>query len=288
MSMRILLTGADGQLGSCFKKESLLLNESLLIDYVGRKDLDISSRESVESFFKDRVYDCIINAAAYTKVDLAEEEEDIAFKVNSDGVLNLALAAEKMNALFIHISTDFVFDGRKTIPYKEIDITNPLSVYGKSKLSGEKVALENCSKVIVLRTSWLYSFEGNNFLKTIQRIGIENESIRVISDQIGTPTNANKLVSFIFHLLSLKFDKINEIYNFSDGGECSWYDFASSIIEFSNIDCKVVPIKSEEYPQKAERPKYSVLDKTKLLNDFDFSIEDWKEVLKKEIKRNLN
>lgn len=285
--MRILLTGAGGQLGSCFKKESSLLDKSLSIDYVSKEDLDISSSVGVESFFKDKEYDCIINTASYTKVDLAEEEDEIAFKVNSEGVLNLALVAEKMNALFIHISTDFVFDGKSQVAYKEIDETNPLSVYGKSKLSGERFALENSSKTIVLRTSWLYSFEGNNFLNTIQRIGRDNDSIRVISDQIGTPTNANNLVKFIFHLLSLKFDKINEIYNFSDAGECSWYDFASSIIEYSEIDCQVIAIGSDEYPQKAERPRHSVLDKTKLINDFDYPIENWKDVLKKEIKRNL-
>lgn len=287
--MNILVTGANGQLAQTIKEIVNDGNSGVLdvFTFVGREDLDICDELAVEDYFASSIIDVVINCAAYTKVDLAEEERDEAFDVNLNAVKYLAMAAESCGAEFYHISTDFVFDGKSCSHYKESDITNPLSVYGKTKLEGEKIAMEYCSKAKVIRTSWLYSKYGNNFVKTIIRLASERKELTIVADQVGTPTYAENLAKAILKMICSDNKHFGELYHYSDGGECSWCDFAREIVKLKAFDCNVKAITSDEYPQKAIRPKYSVLNKDKIIKDYGVEIIDWRESLRKLIM-NIN
>lgn len=273
----ILVTGANGQLGSELKQlESKYSNFDFL--FLDREDLDITDEAAVKFFFEENEIGYCINAAAYTAVDNAEKDKENAYILNALAVKYLAENAMKNNCKFIQISTDFVFDGKVTSPLKETDLTNPLSVYGQTKLEGEKFALEN--QALVIRTSWLYSTFGNNFVKTMLRLGAERESLNIIADQIGTPTYAKDLAEVLMFLVSkVEKEKLTGLYHFSNDGVASWYDFAAEIFRISGTKCTANPIPTEQYPTPAERPKYSLMDKTKISRDFGVVLKGWKTSL---------
>lgn len=266
-----LVTGANGQLGRELKTR---LPDAL---YAGRDILDITDGPAVTAFVQDNAVDVIINCAAYTAVDKAETDVELCTAINVDGARNLADTGAKI----IHISTDYVFDGHGYQPYKPEDATNPLSVYGKTKLMGEKAVLELAQTAVVIRTSWLYSALGNNFVKTMRRLGAEKEAIGVVADQIGTPTWAGDLAEAITKIIPKLKTGQSEIYHYANEGVASWYDFAYEIMLLSGLNCKVNPIPTSAYPTPAVRPFYSVLNKSKIKTDFDIEIPHWKESLKK-------
>lgn len=283
MNKNILITGANGQLGSEIK-ELKVHYPSFDFFFTDVDTLDLCNKEETEVFLNTHKPDYIVNCAAYTAVDKAEDESELCYKINRDAVGNLAGAASG-KAKLIHISTDYVFDGKGNTPLKENDPTNPQSVYGKSKLDGEKILLEKAPDSIIIRTSWLYSAFGNNFVKTMLRLGKEKNQLKVVNDQIGTPTYAADLAQAILQIIEYS-EKENifpaGIYHYSNEGICSWYDFCLKILEYANIQsCKVEPIPTSEYPTKATRPMYSVLDKTKIKKTFRFEIPQWEESLKK-------
>lgn len=264
-----LVVGANGQLGNCIK---LFLKDNVI--YTDKDELDITNEDTVNEFIKNNNFKCIINCSAYTAVDRAENDIELATKINVDGVKNLA----KTNVPLIHISTDYVFDGNNNIPYVETDKTSPISVYGKTKLDGEKEVLKYSKSAIIIRTAWLYSQFGNNFLKTMLRLGKEKESLSVVFDQIGTPTYAVDLAEVIFKILqSGKYENMKDIYHFSNEGVCSWYDFAVEIMKEAKLNCDVKPIESKNYPTVAVRPSFSVLNKGKIKMDFGIEIRHWRE-----------
>ncbi|MBR2140947.1 MAG: dTDP-4-dehydrorhamnose reductase [Rickettsiales bacterium] len=268
MTDKILITGAGGQLGTSLTK---LLPEAILTD---KNELDITNENDVNSFVKNNNINIIINCAAYTNVDKAEEETDLAEQINTVGAKNLAETGRKI----IHISTDYVFDGQNNIPYKTEDKPSPISIYGKTKLAGEKEVLKNPQSVVI-RTAWLYSSYGKNFVKTMLKLGSEKEQITVVNDQIGTPTYARDLAKAIVDILPQINTKTSGIYHFTNEGVCSWYDFATEIMHMANKKCKVLPISSSEYPTKATRPNYSLLDKSKIKNTFNINIRHWRQAL---------
>ncbi len=278
--IKILITGGDGQLGSALNVAAKeFANFDLVFTDVA--DFDITKAESVDDYLKKGHFDFLVNCAAYTAVDKAEEDQDLAFLINAKGPENLAKACQKHACQLIHISTDYVFDGTNHIPYTESMETNPPSVYGQSKLAGEKAILENNDSSIILRTSWLYSEFGNNFLKTMLKLGAEREELRVIFDQIGTPTYAGDLARSIFKIIeSNKKSGKTEIYHFSNEGVISWYDFAKEIMELAGLNCRIVPIESFQYPLPAPRPHYSVLNKSKIKSSYELTIPYWKDSLK--------
>ncbi|CAA9488658.1 MAG: dTDP-4-dehydrorhamnose reductase [uncultured Segetibacter sp.] len=242
-------------------------------------ELDITNAEKVAAYF-DRYKPAIcINAAAYTAVDKAETERELALKINADAVGNLADNCNKMNTTFIHISTDYIFDGTATTPYGEDHPVNPVNFYGESKRKGEEIALEKHPSAIVLRTSWVYSFFGNNFVKTMLRLMKERESINVVNDQFGSPTYAADLAAAIMHIASRAKDK-GGIYHFSNEGVISWFDFAVAIRELSGLSCIVKPMGTSGYPTSAKRPAYSVMNKEKIRSTFGIELRDWKDSLK--------
>ncbi len=272
----ILVVGANGQLGSELKR--ILQNGAVYVDH---NDLDIADAAAVETFFKNNKISTIINCAAYTNVDKAEENAADAERVNVFGVRNLA----KTGVPMVHISTDYVFDGQGNRPYQETDPTNPQSVYGKSKREGEEVLWENCKESIIIRTAWLYSSFGNNFVKTMIRLGKERDSLNVVADQTGTPTYAADLAKAIMDIIVFDTEKQlfpAGIYHYSNEGICSWYDFTLKIHELAGItSCQVNPITTDQYPTKAKRPMYSVLDKTKIKETFKLEIPEWEGSLSK-------
>ena len=271
----LLITGSNGQLGNELKS---IIKNALFTD---SNELDITNYELVKQFVIEKNIDTIINCAAYTAVDKAEDNEVLAYKVNTLGPENLS----KTGCKIIHISTDYVFDGLNHKPYKEDDIPSPLSVYGKTKLEGENKLLTNANEVIIIRTAWLYSTFGSNFVKTMIKLGHEKESINVVNDQIGTPTYAKDLAETI-KLILPQINSINKgIYHYTNEGVCSWYDFTTEIMDLYNLKCKVNPIPSSSYPTKATRPFYSVLNKEKIKNTFNIKIPHWKESLKKCLKQ---
>ena len=270
-----LITGCNGQLGTELQK---LLPDSVLTD---KADLDITDEQKVADFIKNYNIDTIINCAAYTAVDKAEDDTELAHLINTKGPENLA----KTGCKIIHVSTDYVFDGLGHKPYLPTDATYPVSVYGKTKLAGEQAVLQNAKEAIIIRTAWLYSAHGNNFVKTMRRLGNEKESINVVCDQIGTPTFAGDLARAIADILPQISQKNKGIYHYTNEGICSWYDFACEIMELSNLKCNVCPIPSSAYPTKATRPFYSVLDKSTLKQTFNITIPHWKESLKKCLKQ---
>ena len=266
-----LITGCNGQLGTEIKK---LLPDAICADV---DTLDITDAIAVKKFISENKIDLIINCAAYTAVDMAESNIELATKINVDGPKNLAQSGAKL----IHISTDYVFDGTGHTPYTPSDATNPTSVYGKTKRDGELAVIENSKCYVIIRTAWLYSPYGNNFVKTMRRLGSERESINVVSDQIGTPTYAADLASAIVKIIPQMTEEKSGIYHFTNMGVCSWYDFATEIMELSGLNCLVNPIKTAQYPTPATRPSYSVLDKDVIKDIFDIKIPHWKDGLRR-------
>ncbi len=270
----LLVTGANGQLGSELRR---LLGDSAV--YVDRDELDITDEAAVCGFLDAQNFDFIINCAAYTAVDKAEDDFEAADRINRLGPALLA----KYGRRVIQVSTDYVFDGTAHLPYKEEDETRPISVYGSTKLAGEKAVLEEAETAVVIRTAWLYSSFGANFVKTMRRLGAERESLGVIFDQIGTPTYAADLAAAIVALLPQVKAGSKEVYHYSNEGVASWYDFAVAIMRESGLACKVRPIESSEYPTRAVRPAYSVLNKAKIKRDFGLTIPHWVDGLNRYI-----
>jgi len=280
--MVVLVTGANGQLGQSLQ---FIVAGYPEIDFVfcDSKTLDITKKESIELVFTKVKPDFCINTAAYTAVDKAESEPEKAFEINVIGAQNLAEVCRDFKTKLIHVSTDFVFDGTKNRPYTEDDSTNPQSIYGQTKLDGEKIIQKTIKECFIIRTSWVFSLFGNNFMKTMLRLGAKRDSLSVVDDQIGTPTNAVDLAHALVQIIlqTSENPEINRygIYNFSNEGHCSWYDFAQKILEINNINIHVKPIPSSSYPTPAERPKYSVLDKSKIKSAFDIEIRAWDETI---------
>ncbi|HBZ26780.1 MAG TPA: dTDP-4-dehydrorhamnose reductase [Rikenellaceae bacterium] len=274
----ILITGAKGQLGSELK-ELFFGVEGDTLFFTDVAELDITNRESVYHFLNDKNIEVIINCAAYTAVDKAEEESEICDKVNRKAPGILADEANACGALLIHISTDYVFDGVGPTPYKESMSTNPVGVYGKTKVEGELEVMRSGANYIIIRTSWLYSVYGNNFAKTILRLSSERESLNVVFDQIGTPTYAKDLAKVILLFKQRYTPQMKGIYHFSNEGVCSWYDFALEIVKLSGRRCKVMPVTSDKFPTKAVRPPYSVLDKGKIKELLNIDIPHWRDSL---------
>ena len=274
---KILVTGANGQLGQCLQKISSQFEEFEFI-FTDSETLDITNKEEVNDFFWQNAPDFCINAAAYTAVDLAETEVEKAFLVNADGTENLAEACAENNAQFIHVSTDYVFDGENNLAYTEEDFTNPLGVYGASKLAGDELALEVNPCSVILRTSWVYSEFGKNFVKTMLNLFATKEELNIVADQFGQPTNANDLAEAIMKII--KSEKITPgIFNFSNLGRISWFDFAEKIAELSEAKIKLNAIETSQYPTPAKRPKNSVLDLDKISKTYAIQLKPWEESL---------
>ncbi len=289
--MNILITGADGQLGSEIR--ILAVNSEWNFLFTDIEELDITNKKSVEVYFKDHSINICVNCAAYTKVDKAESEPCLAKQINEIAVRNLAEVCSSVKAVFIHVSTDFVFDGKNSKPYKEEDIALPVSVYGQTKFAGEIAAANACENTLIIRTSWLYSTYGKNFVHTMLRVGKENKKLNVVSDQIGTPTYAADLAVVIFDILMLlikspeSINKLKGIYHYSNEGIASWYDFAVEIFNIAGMKVELTPITSAEYPLPAQRPSFSVLDKEKIKQIFGLNIPHWKtslEICMKKLK----
>ena len=277
--MNILVTGANGQLGN---EMQVLARENLQHTYffTDVQELDICDEQAVYAYVSEHKIDIIVNCAAYTAVDKAEDNVELCDKLNNIAPGYLARAAQANGAAMIQVSTDYVFDGTAHIPYTEEEPTCPASVYGSTKLAGEQNVMDHCEKAMVIRTAWLYSIYGNNFVKTMIRLGQERDSLGVIFDQIGTPTYANDLAQAIF--AAINKGVVRGIYHFSDEGVCSWYDFTIAIHRLAGIaSCKVKPLHTADYPAKAPRPHYSVLDKAKIKDTFGIEIPHWEESLKR-------
>ena len=286
--MNILITGSNGQLGSEIRELSVFYKAVNFI-FKDLPGLDICDFYELQNFIIKNNITTVINCAAYTAVDKAEEDEQIAKKVNTEGVSNILKALQKVNGKLIHISTDYVFNGDHFLPYKESDPVSPIGVYGKTKRAGELAVLNSDIDSIVIRTSWLYSSYGNNFVKTMLRLGNEKENLGVIFDQVGTPTYARDLAKTCLEILcgdnSEDISKNGSLYHYSNEGVASWYDFAISIMELGVKNCKVNPIQTKDYPTLAKRPQYSVLNKSKIKIDFKIEIPYWRDSLKECIKK---
>lgn len=278
MNKRIVIVGANGQLGKEFQQLSEKYADHAFF-FFDRNALDIANEEQVQRKVQEIKPDFLINCAAYTAVDKAEEDVAAAFAINADGVRYLARACAASGAKFIHVSTDYVFDGNASEPYKEEHSVNPANVYGQSKLQGEEEALKNNKETIVIRTAWVYSVHGNNFVKTMLRLMKTRPEINVVSDQLGTPTYAADIAAAVLQIIDSGKWK-EGIYHFSNEGIISWYEFANAIKELSGSPCLVHPIPTTQYPTPAKRPAYSVLDKTKIRQTFGIEIKPWKESLK--------
>lgn len=290
--MKILITGSDGQLGSQFRVIHHKYDYECC--FKNKTQLDIADFAGLNEYFSENDISFIVNCGAYTSVEKTELEEELAYKVNVDGVRNLSILAEKCGAKLIHLSTDAVFDGRMNRPYSEDDEVNPLSAYGKTKRLGELEMIEHSTNGIIIRTSWLYSIYGSNFVKTILRLGKGQEEIPVVNDQTGTPTYAMDLALAILEIIGRcgeaegvrgrnRGTKV-EIYHYSNEGACSWYEFAKEIVEVCDIKCKVRPTGSDKHFSSVARPKYSVLDKRKIRDKYFLKIPHWKDSLKRCLK----
>jgi len=273
----ILITGSNGQLGMCLREAAQGCSNFFFTDIA---ELDITDISAVASFIYENKIDCIINAAAYTAVDKAETEPERAFDVNEYGAWVLAHICMEQHAFLIHISTDYVFDGTSTKPYKTNARTNPVSVYGESKLAGEKAIIATQIPAIIIRTSWLYSKYGDNFVKKMLRFGREKEDIGVVDDQFGTPTNANDLSTTILHIIK-QIDAIMKptIFHYANEGITTWYGFAKEVMKIAGLPCIVHPITTAQYPTPAPRPAYSVFDLSKIKTQFNLQIPNWIESL---------
>ena len=282
--MKILVTGANGQLGRSIHK--IVINNELrnVFVFVGRGELDFSQNVNIEKYFKENSFDVVVNCAAYTAVDKAESEIELTNQINHLAVRKLAEIAYQKNIKLIHISTDYVFDGSGSKPYKETDKTNPRNVYGKTKLAGEKALQEAMpTNAIIIRTSWVYSEYGNNFVDTMLKLGKERDKLNVVNDQIGSPTYATDLANAILKIIENKNyqtkSPATEIYHYSNKGKVSWYEFAKEIFELADIHCAVKPITTKQYPTPAKRPKNTLMNKAKIAKTFSVGISDWKESL---------
>ena len=280
--MNILVTGSNGQLGSEIK-DIAASYKNFRFFFMDLPALDICNSSELAVFIAKNKINTVINCAAYTAVDAAEQNTVIAEQVNGAGVLNLVHALAKVKGKLIHISTDYVFDGNGFLPYQESDKTNPIGVYGKTKRNGELAVINGNIDGIVIRTSWLYSSYGTNFVKTMRRLGTERKEVDVIYDQLGTPTNASDLAKTCLDILGynkeININAKGNVYHYSNEGVASWYDFAKAIMEFGKIECDVRPIETKDYPSAAKRPHFSVLNKAKIKNDFEIEIPYWRTSL---------
>ncbi|MBQ7856623.1 MAG: dTDP-4-dehydrorhamnose reductase [Alistipes sp.] len=277
--MNILITGANGQLGNEMRRVSAGSSDRYIFTDVA--ELDITDLESVCRMVKENSVDVIVNCAAYTAVDKAEDDEAMAELLNCTAVANLATAAKQQGATLIHVSTDYVFDGNGCRPYTEEQATCPTSVYGRTKRNGEMAAIESGCNYLIFRTAWLYSPFGRNFVKTMRTLTAERPSLKVVFDQVGSPTYAGDLAALIYKIIEERMLDNAGIYHYSNEGVCSWYDFAREICEMSGNECDVQPCHSDEFPSKVARPAYSVLDKTKTKSTFGVSVPHWKVSLAK-------
>lgn len=281
--MVVLVTGANGQLGQSiqFIAEK---HQNIQFIYTDYQELDITNLESCQDYFSKYKPNFCINTAAYTAVDKAESEQEKAHLINAIGPENLAKACKENNSVLVHISTDFIFDGTKTTPYTELDVPNPSGVYGQTKLDGEIAIQTAWEKHFIIRTSWVYSQFANNFMKTMLRLGSERDSLSVVDDQIGTPTNAVDLAKVLVTIITEHSTLTTEhfgVYNFSNEGQCSWFDFAKEIFRLNDVSIDLQAIPTSSYPTPAKRPAYSVLDKSKIKNTFGIEIESWETSLSK-------
>ncbi len=275
---KVLVTGAGGQLATCIKNSVQISDIPYQFVFKTSKDLDVTNKDLLAVDFEKNGYAYCINCAAYTNVDKAESDKNQAMSINADAATSLAEICSKHNTVLVHISTDFVFDGTKSTPYKEEDEVSPLGVYGKTKLLGEGNLMEKTNKYFIIRTSWLYSEYGHNFMKTMLRLAEDKSELAIVDDQTGTPTYAMDLAALVLTIIATD-SKAYGIYHYSNEGVATWYDFAKTIFELSNINITVSPISSASFPQVATRPKYSVLDKTKVKKEFLFNICSWKDSL---------
>lgn len=280
---RILVTGANGQLGQCIKELSSKIDSNNTYIFKSSADLNITQYKQVITEFIIGNFDFCINCAAYTNVDKAETDVENAADVNTFGVKNLAIACKQTNTTLLHISTDFVFDGSKNSPYTETDTTSALGVYGATKQQGEKEIIQNISQYYIIRTSWLYSEYGHNFMKTMIRLGNERAQLSIVDDQTGTPTYAKDLAEVLINIITRKPIPYG-IYHLSNEGTATWFEFAQTIFEINNNSINLSPITTETYPLPAKRPKYSVMDKTKLKKALSIEIPHWKDSLAKALK----
>ena len=278
--MNILITGANGQLGNEMREISKNSPNNYVFTDVA--ELDITNLEAIRACVKANAVDVIVNCAAYTNVDKAEDDVEMANLINNTAVENLAIACKENEATLLHISTDYVFSGDKNTPCREDEATKPLGVYGQTKLDGELSIERVGAKALIFRTAWLYSIYGNNFVKTMRRLTSERDNLNVVFDQVGTPTHAGDLAALLYLLIEENRFAGNEgIYHFSNEGVCSWYDFAKEIAELSGNTCDIQPCHSDEFPSKVTRPAFSVLDKTKVKRTFNVTVPYWKDSLKK-------
>jgi dTDP-4-dehydrorhamnose reductase len=282
---KVLVTGANGQLG-CEMKKIHLIFPIFQVEFTDVDTLDLTDQHAVDRYFEANHFGYLINCAAYTAVDKAETEPEKAFRINAEVPGMLQQICSKNHCQLIHLSTDYVFDGNACMPYIETVPASPQSVYGKSKLAGELEVLKNPEN-IVIRSSWLYAAQGANFLKTMLRLGKERESLNVVFDQVGTPTSAADLAGAILTICSQLVstgEKAGGIYHYSNEGVCSWYDFAVDIMEMAGLNCKVIPITSDQYPSPTKRPAYSVLNKAKIKVAFGLEIPHWRKSLETVVK----
>ena len=275
----ILITGSHGQLGNEMQQAANRFPAFKFI-YTDVEDLDICDKVALEAFVKANEVNVIVNCAAYTAVDKAEDDVELCYKINAEAVRNIGEVAHQNGLKVVHVSTDYVFDGTNYVPYSEDQAVCPATVYGKSKLAGEQALMETCEQAAILRTAWLYSSFGNNFVKTMIKLGTERDSLNVIFDQIGTPTYAADLADVILRMLS-HATFVPGMYHFSDEGVCSWYDFTKTIHRIAGITCDVRPIETKDYPARTPRPHYSVLNKTKIKSTYGIVIPHWEESLRR-------
>lgn len=279
---KVLVFGANGQLGQCLKAVTAERNFNPVV-FASKRDANILNEAALKVFFEREQAQFVVNCAAYTAVDKAEEEVEAAKAVNETGAACLAKACKNANAILIHISTDFVFDGNTVSLLKETDMTKPVNVYGQTKLAGEKAITSIFDKHIIIRTSWLYSEFANNFVKTMLRLGSERNNLQIIADQIGSPTYAIDLAHAIINIIQSS-ESIYGIYHYSNEGAVSWYDFAKAIFEMADLKAVVSPISASAYPSKAKRPSFSVMDKSKIKAVYGLDIPYWRESLSKCLK----
>lgn len=272
--IKILITGANGQLGRCLQDVAEKY-PGYDFHFKTSKELDITKKPQISRLFNDEKFDYCINCAAYTAVDKAESDQEIAFLVNAESVKYLAEACRIQNTILVHLSTDFVFDGSKTTPYTEEDSPNPINVYGVTKLKGEQYVQEILENYFIIRTSWVFSEYGNNFVKTMLRLSAERDELNVVNDQIGSPTYAGDLAKAILQIISARTTRYG-LYHYTNEGNISWYDFAKTIFEIKEVKIKVNPISSNDYSTPAKRPAYSTLDKTKTKQMLKLNIRDWR------------
>ena len=279
----ILVTGVNGQLGKAIRKISKDFDYNFF--FTDTESLDITDNNKLKKTVEEKKINIIINCAAYTAVDKAEEEQEKAYRVNAEAVENIANICKKKDILLIHISTDYVFDGKNYLPYHEDDAVNPINIYGKSKLQGEQAIQKIKPKSIIIRTSWVYSEDGHNFVKSMLKLAKTQNDLKVIYDQIGNPTYAGDLARVILYMIQFPIKNKVEIYHYSNEGVCSWYDLAKAIFEIKNVNIQVEPITTDMFPTQAKRPRYSLLSKDKIKKHYNIKIPYWRESLKKMLKK---